>query len=76
MVTENNDLIFFSGFTQQITITLTNPYSSKSYDIDDEFNLNNSSYDGLGGFDTMLMSSFGDYLSLTNDIGVQVITNV
>jgi Ca2+-binding RTX toxin-like protein len=76
MATENNDLIFFSGFTQQITVTLTNPYSSKSFDIDDEFNANDSTYDGLGGFDTIFMSSFGDFLSLTNDIGIQVITNV
>lgn len=76
MATNGNDVIFFTGTLQQITATLTNPYSSKEFDVDDEFNVNNSSYDGLGGFDTMLLSNLGDYLSITDNVGIQVVQNV
>jgi len=76
MATEFNDFIFYTGQMTQITETLTNPYSSKSYDIDDEFNFNVTAYDGLGGDDTILMSSTGDYLSINNSFGVQLVKNI
>ena len=74
--TSGNDLLNFSGLMQQLTYTLTNPYTSKSYEIDDEFNVNNASYDGGEGYDTLLMTSDGDHLSLTNQSGVQVLFNI
>jgi Ca2+-binding RTX toxin-like protein len=77
MATEFDDFIFFTGTMQQITTTLTNPYSSKSYFIDDEFNVNNSLYDGLGGTgDILFMTNFGDALSVNDGFGVQLVKNI
>lgn len=71
-----DDFIFFSGTLGQINTTLTNPYSSRSYLLDDEYNINNSSYDGGDGEDTLLLSSLGDFLTITNDFGVQLVKNI
>ncbi len=76
MATNGTDIFSFLGTIQQVTLTLTNPYSSKSYDIDDEFRVNSSSYDGLGGFDILIMSDDGDFLSITDNVGMQVIANI
>lgn len=77
MATQFDDVIFFTGTIQTVTTTLTNPYSSKSYFIDDEYNVNNSSYDGMGGTgDILFMTSFGDFLTIKNDIGVQLVKNM
>ena len=76
MATEFDDFIFFTGQMTQITVSLVNPYTDKVFDIDDEFNLNNGVYDGLGGNDTLFMTSFGDFLTLKNDVGVQLVKNV
>jgi Ca2+-binding RTX toxin-like protein len=76
MATNGTDFITFNGLVQAITVTLVNPYSSKSYYIDDEFYANTGSYDGMGGDDYLLMSSFGDYLSITNNVGMQVLYNI
>jgi len=77
MATDGNDFIFFTGDSQFLTTTITNPYSSKTYYLDDEYNVNNSSYDGGGGdFDILSMSSRGDFLTIKNDVGVQLIKNI
>jgi len=76
MATENPDLIHFIGSVQQVTVTLVNPYSSKSYDIDDEFFTSTLSYDGLGGNDTILLTPTGDFVSITDNTGMQVIRNI
>jgi len=76
MATEFDDFILFSGNVQTITTTLTNPYSSKSYMVDDEYNVNDSVYDGLGGQDILSFTSFGDFLTIKNDVGVQLVKNV
>lgn len=59
-----------------VTTTLVNPYSSKEFDIDDEYNVNDTAYDGFAGLDTLLMTNVGDFLSLKNDVGVQLVKNV
>lgn len=77
MATDNTDFIIFMGLLQQVNVTLVNPYSSKSIDIDDEFRVNNSSYDGLGGVDFLSMSNDGDFLTLTDiATGMQVVQNI
>lgn len=76
MATEDSDIITMIGTQQHLTFTLVNPYSSKSYYIDDEFNVNTSSYDGLGGHDILQTGIIGDYLSLTNSVGTQLIKNI
>lgn len=71
------------GTLQQVTFTLVNPYSSKSYNVDDEYNVNQSAYDAMDGLDFLNMSAFGDYLSIddtfgtiTGNVGMQVVMNV
>ncbi|USO05292.1 MAG: type I secretion C-terminal target domain-containing protein [Rhodospirillales bacterium] len=76
MATDGTDIIFFTGTLQQITVTLVNPYSSKSYDVDEEFRVNSSAYDGLGGTDFLFMTDDGDFLSLTDNVGMQVVHNI
>lgn len=76
MATEFDDFIFFTGTMQTVTATLTNPYSSKSYFVDEEFNVNTTSYDGLGGTDILSMTSMGDFLTIKNDVGVQLVKNI
>lgn len=74
--TTGDDFLFFMGTVQQVTMTLVNPYSSKSYDIDDLYNVNDTSYDGLTGIDSLIFSSFGDFLSLTDNVGVRLVQNI
>ena len=76
MATSGTDFINFVGALQQVTLTLTNPYSSKSIDVDDEFRVNTSSYDGMGGIDFLIMTNDGDFLSVTDNIGIQVVQNI
>lgn len=76
MATNGNDTILFIGNLQPLTINLTNPYSSKTYYIDDEYNVNGGSYDGLGGTDSLVMTGFGDYIALTDTLGAQIIHNI
>ncbi len=74
--TEGGDTLFFTGILQQITVTLTNPYSSKKYDIDDFYNVSTEAYDGLGDIDVMVLTPFGDYLSLTDTVGMVLVQNI
>lgn len=76
MATNGTDIINFIGALEQVTVTLVNPYSSKSYDVDDEFRVNSSSYDGLGGTDFMIMTNDGDFLSIADNVGIQVVRNI
>ena len=76
MATNGTDFIDFVGTLQQVTITLVNPYSSKEYDVDDEFNVNSSSYDGQGGFDFLSFTNHGDFLTLTDNTGIIYVKNI
>lgn len=82
MATNGTDFLTFMGSfelfgtLQNINVALVNPYSSKSFNIDDDFNVNQVSYDGMGGLDFLIMSNFGDYLSITDNTGIQVVYNV
>jgi Ca2+-binding RTX toxin-like protein len=60
--TNGNDFLFFNGTMQQFSATIINPYSGQAISIDEEKNVNSSSYEGLAGFDTLLMSNVGDVL--------------
>lgn len=77
MATSGDDLILFSGQMTFVTTTLVNPYSSKDYYIEDEeYNVNDSAYDGFAGLDTLLFSSVGDFFTIKNSFGVQLVKNV
>ena len=60
--TNGSDTLFFSGTEQQVTMTLTNPYSGTSVSLNDMYNVNIGDYDGMGGTDTLLMTNAGDLL--------------
>lgn len=74
--TTGNDILAFTGTLGQLTLTITNAYSSKSLFIDEEKNINDTRYDGLAGNDTLIMSNSGDALFITNSAGVQMIANI
>ncbi len=77
MATNGDDILLFQGTLGQLTTTLVNAYSGEIIEIiDREMNINNSSYDGMDGLDIMLFTNFGDYLSVTNDVGMQVLQNI
>ena len=76
MATDGTDFLSFTGVIQQVTLTLVNPYSSKSVDVDDEFRVKNGSYDGGAGTDFLLLSNDGDFLSVTDNTGIRVVRNV
>lgn len=73
--TANNDTLFFVGTLGQFNQTLVNPYSGYTITVDEEKYIGTSSYDGLGGTDTILMSSIGDVLIAFGEDGV-VLKNV
>lgn len=74
--TNGSNTLLFHGNLGQLTVTLVNPYTGESIYIDEEKNINDSSYDGLGGVDTLLMTNFGDALFLENPVGTQLLLNV
>ncbi|MFP4313917.1 MAG: Ig-like domain-containing protein [Alphaproteobacteria bacterium] len=77
MATNNNDFISFSGTLQNLSVTLTNAYSGYTISIDDEEkNVNNSTYDGLGGNDILLLTNNGDVLFIDDGAGNQTFDNI
>ncbi len=76
MADNGNNTILFSGSLQQLSVTLTNAYSGYTISIDEEKNVNNSVYDGMGGFDIMLMSNYGDALFIDDGAGNQTFKNI
>ncbi|QQG36294.1 MAG: DUF4114 domain-containing protein [Micavibrio aeruginosavorus] len=74
--TGGNDFLNFSGTMTTITTTLTNPYTGQTVNVNDIYNLTNSTYDGLGGTDVLLMTNVGDALFATNSSGQATLTSV
>jgi len=74
--TSGNDTLEFEGSLGQFTKLLVNPYSGFSVFVDEEKNINEGIYDGQGGFDTISMTVFGDVLTLTDDQGTILVSNV
>lgn len=66
----SNNFLFFQGTLQQYSTTIYNPYSGDSFFVaEDEKNVNNSTYDGRGGYDTLFLSDFGDVLYADSSVG-------
>ena len=74
--TSGNDTLFFQGWTEQLTMTLTNAYSGEVLSLNDIYNGNTAIYDGLGGTDTLLMSNAGDFLTIRDGGGNQTLFSV
>ncbi|MFN3826446.1 MAG: DUF4114 domain-containing protein [Micavibrio sp.] len=74
--TNGNDFLIFDGDLTTITTTLTNPYTGQTVNVNDSYNLTNSTYDGLGGSDILLMTNVGDALFATNSSGQATLTSI
>lgn len=74
--TSGNDILFFNGTLQHLNTTITNAYSGESVLLDDDYNVNISSYEGLAGIDTLFMTNIGDALFIADGGGVQTLFNV
>jgi len=74
--TNGDDFFSLSLNLGQLTVTLINPYSGETIFIDEEKNINNQMYDGLGGHDRLSMTSLGDAVFIVNNLGQQMIFSV
>lgn len=74
--TNGNDFLFFEGTLGTLLLTITNPYTGEIITLNDTYNVNNTTYDGLNGNDTLLMTDFGDALFLEGTGGIQTVKNV
>ncbi len=74
--TPGSDIIFFQGQLTFLDVTLSNPYSGEIIDIEDNYNMNTKSYEGLSGFDTLFMTNVGDAFFSVDSIGRQMLFNI
>ena len=66
----------FVGTQQQVNTTLVNPYSGAAVAVSSQFNINTSSYEGVGLNDTLFGTNQGDYLLIQDPIGTQRLCGV
>ena len=74
--TSGNNFMIFQGIMGFYNETLVNPYTGTTISVSGNLNINNGIYDGLGGTDTLSMTSFGDVLTLVDANGVIMVKNV
>jgi cysteine-rich repeat protein len=72
----NGDAMSFVGNVQQVTTTYVNPYSGASTSVNGNFNVNISSYKGIGANDTLTGTNLGDVLLVQDPVGTQRICGV
>ncbi len=73
---EDDDVLFFEGNLETLNTTITNPYTGETVHLNDTYYVNDDTYDGLEGDDTLLMTNFGDALFLEGASGQQTVKNV
>ena len=74
--TSNNDFLNYQGNTQAVSTPLTNPYSGQTVTVNGSFNVNTGNYDGLGGFDILVMTNGGDFFTLDNGMGNPLLNSI
>lgn len=74
--TNSNDVLTFQGSLQQVTGVFVNPYDGLTVSLNDIYNVNQATYDGLAGTDLLSMSPYGDFLTLNDGSGNATVTNV
>ncbi len=74
--TNGNDVIIMDGTVAQYDATFVNPYSGAVISVSDTYYVNNNTYDGLAGTDTLLMSNLGDVLVLDDGTGAPTVQNI
>lgn len=78
--TSDDDSFTAETETQAVTVTLVNPYSGRVIELENENKeVLKHTYDGGDGFDEIILSTSetsGDYFSLFDDLGNQVLVNI
>ncbi len=74
--TNGTNLLLFIGTSAYYNETLINPYTGYTIAISGTKNINNAIYDGMGGTDTLSMTSMGDILTLVDAQGTIMIKNI
>ena len=73
--TNGNDAFFFQSTSEILNQTVTNPYSGESIAISGSYSVNNSTYNGLAGIDTLFMTNQADGLFI-DDNGIQTVIDI
>nr|WP_321443437.1 Ig-like domain-containing protein [uncultured Cohaesibacter sp.] len=63
----SDKVVFFTGTESSLDTVITNPYSGDVIEIDGIYNLNNNSYLGGAGDDTLVITSLSDALFLEDE---------
>ncbi len=74
--TSANNILLFVGTSAFYNQTLINPYSGYTVTVTGTKNINNGIYDGLGGTDTLSMTTLGDVLTLVDSSGTIMVKNI
>ena len=74
--TAGNDVLSFQGNGELLTTTLTNAYTGETIFINDFYNVNTATYDGMGGTDTLLMTNVGDAIFALDASNQQTLVSV
>lgn len=74
--TTGNDILIFQGSIEFLSTNILNPYSGEMISISDNYNVNQVSYEGFAGIDTILMSNNADAIFLEGPGGTQMVSNV
>lgn len=78
--TSDDDSFTAETETQAVTVTLVNPYSGRIIELENENKeVLKHTYDGGDGFDEIILSTSetsGDYFSLFDELGNQVLVNI
>ena len=73
---QNASTMFFTGSLQSYTTNLVNPYSGQSVPVSGTYNINVSSYKGVGASDQLVGTNFADVLFVQDPVGTQRICGV
>ena len=75
IVNAANQIFLFSGTQGSISTTLTNPYDGATVNINGTYNVNNSTYNGQGLNNTLIMTNNADFITLDSS-GTQTLSDV
>jgi len=73
---QNGSTMLFTGTLQFVTTTLINPYSGQSVPVSGTFNVNTSSYKGVGDSDQVVGTNFSDMLFISTPVVPQTVCGV
>lgn len=76
MGTPDDDFFLFQGTLGELTTTLINPYSNEHVSVHDFYNINITSYHGMGGNDVISFTNVGDALFIRDTSNNQVVFSV